>query len=181
MSMYYVTPRSDDLVHFGIKRRSGRYPYGSGERPYQDLEAAKAERREKRKATMKKIASGLGKAAWTGVAVSLKVVASSAITSATIAGIATAGFQFLQSPAAQQMMNRIGVAAGNFVYANFVAPAANQAARNIDSAIGAAMNAVGAIDPGTPNLSSITTGTQYIPKILSSDVGQRVIKELTKS
>lgn len=25
----------DDLLHFGIKRRSGRYPYGSGERPYQ--------------------------------------------------------------------------------------------------------------------------------------------------
>ncbi len=26
---------SDELVHFGIKRRSGRYPWGSGERPYQ--------------------------------------------------------------------------------------------------------------------------------------------------
>lgn len=25
----------DDLLHFGIKRRSGRYPWGSGERPYQ--------------------------------------------------------------------------------------------------------------------------------------------------
>lgn len=25
----------DDLLHFGIKRRSGRYPYGSGERPFQ--------------------------------------------------------------------------------------------------------------------------------------------------
>lgn len=24
-----------ELYHFGIKRRSGRYPYGSGERPYQ--------------------------------------------------------------------------------------------------------------------------------------------------
>lgn len=24
-----------ELFHFGIKRRSGRYPYGSGERPYQ--------------------------------------------------------------------------------------------------------------------------------------------------
>lgn len=26
---------SNDLLHFGIKRKSGRYPYGSGERPFQ--------------------------------------------------------------------------------------------------------------------------------------------------
>lgn len=26
-----------ELYHYGIKRRSGRYPYGSGERPYQSL------------------------------------------------------------------------------------------------------------------------------------------------
>lgn len=26
-----------ELYHYGIKRRSGRYPYGSGERPYQNL------------------------------------------------------------------------------------------------------------------------------------------------
>lgn len=25
----------DDLLHYGIKRRSGRYPWGSGDRPYQ--------------------------------------------------------------------------------------------------------------------------------------------------
>lgn len=25
-----------ELEHYGIKRRSGRYPYGSGEEPYQD-------------------------------------------------------------------------------------------------------------------------------------------------
>lgn len=25
----------NDLFHYGIKRRSGRYPYGSGERPFQ--------------------------------------------------------------------------------------------------------------------------------------------------
>lgn len=35
MHRYYVAPKSDDLMHYGIKRRSGRYPYGSGERPYQ--------------------------------------------------------------------------------------------------------------------------------------------------
>lgn len=26
---------NNELLHFGIKRRSGRYPYGSGERPFQ--------------------------------------------------------------------------------------------------------------------------------------------------
>lgn len=29
------TPYQNYLCHFGIKRRSGRYPYGSGERPFQ--------------------------------------------------------------------------------------------------------------------------------------------------
>lgn len=28
-------PSLDDIMHYGIKRRSGRYPYGSGENPYQ--------------------------------------------------------------------------------------------------------------------------------------------------
>lgn len=28
----------EELFHFGTKGRSGRYPYGSGERPYQDRE-----------------------------------------------------------------------------------------------------------------------------------------------
>ena len=31
--MDFVT--EDILVHYGVKRRSGRYPYGSGEDPYQ--------------------------------------------------------------------------------------------------------------------------------------------------
>lgn len=31
----------NELFHFGIKRRSGRYPYGSGERPYQDKERSR--------------------------------------------------------------------------------------------------------------------------------------------
>lgn len=29
------TPYQNYLAHYGIKRRSGRYPYGSGERPFQ--------------------------------------------------------------------------------------------------------------------------------------------------
>lgn len=58
---------TNELMHFGIKRRSGRYAWGSGERPYQSggggfslgnrrkkkqaaREAAEAERRAKAKA-----------------------------------------------------------------------------------------------------------------------------------
>lgn len=32
--MWYVTDR-DYIAHYGTKRHSGRYPYGSGDRPYQ--------------------------------------------------------------------------------------------------------------------------------------------------
>lgn len=42
-----------ELYHYGIPKRSGRYPYGSGDRPYQDRGAARAERR-KAKAEAKK-------------------------------------------------------------------------------------------------------------------------------
>lgn len=33
--MYQDKPPIDELMHYGIKRRSGRYPWGSGEDPYQ--------------------------------------------------------------------------------------------------------------------------------------------------
>lgn len=44
---------NNELLHFGIKRKSGRYPWGSGERPYQSSGGKKIietkEQREKRK------------------------------------------------------------------------------------------------------------------------------------
>lgn len=33
--MYAYPKRPDEIYHYGIKRRSGRYPWGSGKRPYQ--------------------------------------------------------------------------------------------------------------------------------------------------
>ena len=34
---YYGVERSEEyLAHFGTKRHSGRYPWGTGDRPYQD-------------------------------------------------------------------------------------------------------------------------------------------------
>lgn len=43
----------DYLAHYGIKRRSGRYPWGSGERPYQgdDITASKQRSPSKKAAT----------------------------------------------------------------------------------------------------------------------------------
>lgn len=37
---YYKKKYSDELFHYGIKRRSGRYPWGSGERPYQSANSS---------------------------------------------------------------------------------------------------------------------------------------------
>lgn len=39
MSAYYVFPRKpDEIYHYGMPERSGRYAWGSGDRPYQRLE-----------------------------------------------------------------------------------------------------------------------------------------------
>ena len=32
---YVENPPLDELMHYGMPRRSGRYPYGSGKDPYQ--------------------------------------------------------------------------------------------------------------------------------------------------
>lgn len=42
------TPYQNYLCHFGIKRRSGRYPYGSGERPFQGEPRGFLRRRSKK-------------------------------------------------------------------------------------------------------------------------------------
>lgn len=36
--MYTYPVRPNEIYHYGIKRKSGRYPWGSGKRPFQDLE-----------------------------------------------------------------------------------------------------------------------------------------------
>lgn len=41
MSIWKVGRSDDYLMHYGIPRRSGRYPYGSGERPFQGEERSK--------------------------------------------------------------------------------------------------------------------------------------------
>lgn len=39
--MVFYRSKKDDLCHDGVKRRSGRYPWGSGDRPYQSEERAR--------------------------------------------------------------------------------------------------------------------------------------------
>lgn len=56
----------NELFHYGVKRRSGRYPWGSGERPYQRtnvkgvyaLTSKKTPTKEKAKAITKSILIG---------------------------------------------------------------------------------------------------------------------------
>lgn len=43
-----------EIYHYGTKHHSGRYPYGSGDRPYQDKEARKFEKRDARKNRLEK-------------------------------------------------------------------------------------------------------------------------------
>lgn len=38
----------NEIYHYGMPHRSGRYPYGSGERPYQDRKVARKEARKKK-------------------------------------------------------------------------------------------------------------------------------------
>lgn len=46
--MYQRPLRSDEIYHYGIKRRSGRYPYGSGNRPYQRMSFDEKRQQSKR-------------------------------------------------------------------------------------------------------------------------------------
>lgn len=50
MNKFYVLPPTpNDIYHYGIKRKSGRYPWGSGERPYQSVNGGKDDRTNKTK------------------------------------------------------------------------------------------------------------------------------------
>lgn len=41
----YGPPGNEELYHYGIKRRSGRYPFGSGENPYQSAPSMQKKRK----------------------------------------------------------------------------------------------------------------------------------------
>lgn len=45
----YITYKYPDLMHYGIERRSGRFPWGSGKRPFQSLEGDQKDNRRDRR------------------------------------------------------------------------------------------------------------------------------------
>lgn len=55
--MYVYPPRSNEIYHYGIKRRSGRYPWGSGDRPYQSTKSKLTSSENISKKTFEKIKS----------------------------------------------------------------------------------------------------------------------------
>lgn len=46
---------STELYHYGMPRRSGRYPWGSGERPYQDYPEFRKQKRGSNKFTLARL------------------------------------------------------------------------------------------------------------------------------
>lgn len=150
-----------EIYHYGTKRHSGRYPYGSGNRPHQhdgraggtSTGKSKEEKRAKRKEVTGKALDFTRKAVWTGIAVALKVLASTAITSATLAGIGLAGMKFLESPECQQLIQKVGIIGGNFLFKNVIEPNAKLGAQNIDNLYLQGMNYLDQADVG---MNSVT-------------------------
>lgn len=127
--MYIYPPSPDEIYHFGTKEHSGRYPWGSGDRPKQRLEKAKNIGKTLGKTAGKiaiKTASVGGKAALQagktvgkigmfGVKVAAATVFSTALKSAALAGIVAVGYHTLLGPAMASVLDGVAINAGKFV------------------------------------------------------------------
>lgn len=131
----------NELYHFGMPRRSGRYPYGSGDRPYQGeqkklTQEERYERSLARKEKAKKAAKAVGnlalKSALTGLTVASKVVFSSAVTSATLVGVAAVGYNFITSPECTSLINHAMTKAGTWFFDNYIRSTVQMADQNLD-------------------------------------------------
>lgn len=91
MNEFYEVPlKPDEIYHFGIKRRSGRYPWGSGERPYQSNEKNKFQNYEKK--TVDKVKTAADRAARSAISVALSTVGGVTVGMASgnlVAGLTT--------------------------------------------------------------------------------------------
>lgn len=127
--MYIYPLKPDEIYHFGTKEHSGRYPWGSGDRPRQRLEKAKNIGKAVGKTAGKiatKTASVGGKAALQagktvgkigmfGVKVAAATVFSTALKSAALAGIVAVGYHTLLGPAMASVLDGVVINAGKFV------------------------------------------------------------------
>lgn len=131
-------------MHWGIRRYQ---PYGPGESGKEVGEAAKAARRAEKKAmkaekrahraeTAKKALKGTaklaGKAALTGATVAAKVVFSSAVTSATLVGIAAAGYKVITSPQFQSVMQKTVSKVGMYIADRYINVGVSMVDQNYD-------------------------------------------------
>lgn len=95
---------SDELYHYGTKRHSGRYPFGSGERPFQSDPQKRAARKEKIREfgqKAKRIAVPAAKIAATTAA---SVAVSSLTTGLTRTALATAVGYLSKNNSAMHLM-----------------------------------------------------------------------------
>lgn len=136
MSVYRI--QSPPLAHHGVLgmrwgiRRYQPYsvkPRGSGKKGEEIGEARKAEK-------LKKVAKTVGKvalqSALMGATVAAKVIFSSAITSATLVGIAAVGYQTLTSPEVSQLLNQLGMKAGSYIFDRYVRVGVNSVNQDVD-------------------------------------------------
>lgn len=110
----------EEIYHFGIKRKSGRYPWGSGDRPYQSEErsASKSEDDkliEAKPTKLQQVSKVVGKSL-------LKL----AITSAKIAAFSTAGYSFMASEVGGEILDRVIFKSGTFLLGSFARGGASE-------------------------------------------------------
>lgn len=88
MSNFYRTPlKPDEIYHFGTKRHSGRYPWGSGNRPYQSAEQEKKKKYQKK--TVDKVRTATDRTIRSAISVALSAVGG--VTVGTASGNLVAG------------------------------------------------------------------------------------------
>lgn len=133
MNKYYLTHSGVGHDDGPPGRGSGRYPYGSGDRPMQDIEYNRGKNRSKIKNAAKTAGRIIVKSALLGATTAAKVILSTTVTGATLTGIAAVGFNFVSSPECQSLINNVANRAGTWFFKNYVESAATNANQNLDA------------------------------------------------
>lgn len=111
--MYIYPLKPEEIYHFGTKEHSGRYPWGSGDRPYQSEKrslptTSDPETDFKKSSKLKSVGKIVGKSM-------LKL----AITSAKAAIFAAAGSAFITSEVGGEILDAVIFKSGTFLLGSF--------------------------------------------------------------